>query len=297
MSSKGKIRESGIKEMRKSERIVTVVFSGLFMVAGLAACGHSKAGTPQSQESVEIADTLTPLPPVVGKLAASMVNGDAPAFASVVDYPLARPYPLKPVRDSVEMVDYFPVMVDDSIRNVVSRATRADWSLLGWRGWTLDGGQYLWVEDKLYSYPYLSEAELGLLKLVRRRDMATLPPDLRRDWKPVMCFVSDSGKEVFRIDERGDSGLYRLLVYDTPKHLNGNPAMNLEGRMRQEGTMQNRIFTFRGSNGEEAELYADDAQECQPGLTLRQGPESRPRNILLLPSYWLDLSEGTASPE
>ena len=47
------------------------------------------------------------------KINNSIINGDAAAFASMVDYPIRRKYPIKDIEDSATMVKFFPIIVDE----------------------------------------------------------------------------------------------------------------------------------------------------------------------------------------
>ena len=61
-------------------------------------------------------------------------KGNLPAIANLFAYPIKRPYPLPPIKDSAEFVQYGKIIFDDSIRQVLSETTIEDWEERGWRG-------------------------------------------------------------------------------------------------------------------------------------------------------------------
>lgn len=261
-----------------------IIFLSLITV--IASCARSpKPG----REEVNL-DMSAPVPEEVSIIAEAISEGNAELFASKVDYPLERPYPLRSIEDSLRMKEYFPVMVDDSIRNVVRNARRSDWTEAGWRGWTLDAGQYLWIDRKIYSYPYMSKAEKRLLNRAIDKDLATLPPYLRKGWIPVMALENADGTMVFRVDEKREGHEYRLLEYQNKpgdKIHSAKPKKEFHGEMRTEGTEQNRVFVFQNSSGERLTLQPDDTGE---GLFLtRKEAAHDEQEMQVNKVYWNDL--------
>ena len=59
-------------------------------------------------------------------------KGNLPAIANLFVYPIERPYPLPPIKDSAEFVQYGKIIFDDSIRQVLSETTIEDWEDRGW---------------------------------------------------------------------------------------------------------------------------------------------------------------------
>ena len=63
----------------------------------------------------------------------SIINGNSDALASIVDFPLWRPYPEKPITNAKELKAMFHILFDDSIRNDLKNYTAEDWQFVGWR--------------------------------------------------------------------------------------------------------------------------------------------------------------------
>lgn len=239
------------------------------------------------------ADNTPSYPEEVKSVADALLADSAAAFASAVNYPLDRPYPLHSIDDSVQMVQYYPTMIDDSLRRAVSSAPDSLWSLAGWRGWTLD--EYFWIDSgKIYSMDYLSQGEKQLLDSLRSMEIATLIPAMRYGWQPVTCMVDSSAETVFRIDRfiddpdsiPADSSLYRLAVYLITR-LDSVPDQLLYGHLDPEGSMGSRIYHFGDTNDISADFIPDLLDDPAPVLVITHKGHSRAYNAQR--SYWLDL--------
>ncbi|MDE6717230.1 MAG: hypothetical protein K2J70_03465, partial [Muribaculaceae bacterium] len=109
-----------------------------FIAAGtlFGSCG-SKGSSGMSDTTAVVTDSL---PADVTDIVDAVTKDDREKFSSRVNYPLARPYPLKDIEDEEEMKSYYQVMVDDSLKNVIAKSSGNDWSSEGWRGWTVEDG-------------------------------------------------------------------------------------------------------------------------------------------------------------
>lgn len=242
-------------------------------------------------------------PTEVRDVAEALLNDSAHAFASAVSYPLDRPYPLHSIVDSASMVDYYPTMVDDSLRQVISLAPDSLWVSDGWRGWTFDSGEYFHIDSgKIYEMDYLSKGERYLLDSLRREEIASLSPDMRRGWLPVTCAVDTSAATVFRIDRylhgsdtiAPDEPVYRLAIYRIAR-LDSAPSRMLYGIYDPEGSMGSRLYHFADSAGVTADYSPDFLEEDEPTMEINDnGKVSR---YHARRGYWLDMVRpATESP-
>ncbi|MBD5252423.1 MAG: hypothetical protein HDS49_05285 [Bacteroides sp.] len=234
-------------------------------------------------------------PDEVKSVADALIADSASAFASAVSYPLDRPYPLRSISDSAQMVRYYNTMVDDSLRHIVMEAPDSLWGLEGWRGWTLDNGEYFWIDSgKLYSMDYISEGEQLLLDSLRSEEIASLVPSMRKGWQPVTCVVDSSAETVFRIDRMiaspdtlpADSSIYRLAVYPISR-LDSIPDELLYGHLNPEGSMGSRIYHFGDTNNISADFTPDLLDDPAPALEITNKGVTRSYNAQR--GYWLDL--------
>lgn len=256
-----------------------IIFASAMLALGTSGCAR---GPKTRNEHLDLSGRA-PVSESVEKVAQAIVSDDARAFASMVDYPLERPYPLRNVEDFASMVDYYRVMVDDSIRNVVRESRRTDWNEAGWRGWTLDAGQYIWIEGKVYSYPYLSEAEKRLLIEAVELDISTLPPDLGSGWRPVMAVADDAGC-IYRLDSEDASDRYRMMRYRRKRLDPARPEKIFVGDLERQGTEQNRLFTLR--NGSETLIFMPD--DSGEGMKLVSNTGGRSATRIVRSVHWTD---------
>lgn len=255
-------------------------------LAGILTLGVIFAGCRQREREVS-ADRL---PEEVRPVALAIMKEKPEDFARNVEYPIERPYPLRNIDDSASMVRYYPTLVDDSLRTVVKTTPDSLWRQDGWQGWTLRDGQYFYIDNgKIYTVNYLSYREKQMLDSLRRAEISTLDPTLRKGWEPVACVVDTASGAVFRIDSRvvGDSVDYRLAGYRAGTDLSSKPTILLYGRMELEGSMGNRFYYFHDADGNKAEYSPDYAPEDSvPSLELDRHGKATYYNAR--PGYWLD---------
>ena len=270
-------------EVMKTNLHTLPVLAALAAVGGLlASCSGKKADEVRDHAS---------LPEEVEPVATAIINDSASQFAQAVYYPLERPYPLKSIEDSAQMVEYFPTLVDDSLRTEVSESPDTLWQQIGWRGWTLGDGSYLWIDDgKVYCVNYVSQRENVMLDSLRASEISTLAPSLREGWIPVLCAVDSVHEAVFRIDRDGseDNPVYRLAGYEGDCDLSATPVILLFGTLETEGSMATRYYNFKDSVGNTA-VYSPDVEsdDTLPALDITvRGDTSIYR---VHPAYWLDL--------
>lgn len=213
----------------------------------------------------------------------SISDGDARTFASLCVYPINRPYPIRAIGDSSTMVDYFPILADANLRNMVGKSKLDDWDYYGWRGWSLGDSTILWFDEGLQFIDYESPAETGLRKILAREEIMSLHPEFRGDWSPVETMVEIDGDRIFRIDVDKDG--YRLLEYDKPENMRGKPIIVMTGTMQSEGSADLITYSFTDSIGNIAEYSPDMEPPVKVIITPRKGPQ---KEYKVRRSYWRD---------
>lgn len=221
----------------------------------------------------------------LSNLMKALAEGDASGFAALCAYPIQRLYPLRCIEDSATMVDYFPVLVDDSLKKIAKKSSPKDWHNYGWRGWALGDSTILWYDDGLQFIDYESKAETGLRKMLAKNEIMTLSPELRDGWNPVETLVETDGNRVFRIDASDD--VFRLLEYERDGDLRGKPLMILIGSMSSEGSAGYRVFVFSDSVGKTKAEYLPDAEP--PVKIDITTPDKKLKSHHVRRGYWRDL--------
>lgn len=250
--------------------------AGLAIASSIMACGRKDKN-----------DEIEPLEPrpdsALRELMRSLREADAPGFAALCVYPIPRPYPLREIDDSVAMVEYFPVMVDDSLQNVMKRASLDDWESFGWRGWSMRDSQPVWFDEGVLFVDYESKAESALRKILAKEELMTLAPEYRDGWIPVASFAETDGPMIFRIDRSGE--VYRLMGFDNARDVSLAPTLILDGSLNEEGTALSQIYVF--SNGDTKAEYIPDSE---PPVYISVSTPSEEKKIEVTPIYWRDIT-------
>lgn len=255
-----------------------------YLAAFCAVCVMAACTTDNGSKETAGYDALMrndSIPQVVKNVVKAIYENDAALFAKEVGYPLQRPYPLKDIQNEAEMKDYYGIIVDDSLRNVVVNSGPEDWQKYGWRGYSLDDGFYIWVDESVYAVDYVSGKERQIIDSLLRVEKNSLPSQIRNGWEPVLTLISDDGANIYRIDrkvatEADSAPLYRLSVYDLSGDkvdLGKMPETLLEGHIEIEGSASVVSYVFPQKDGKEYVIYPDDPTEGTPTMTLPDGTE------------------------
>lgn len=273
-------------------------------VAAVSLALASAAGCGRKQEAENVSDS-TDIPSYVsdrpdGTLKAvsqSVAKADAKSFASMCDYPIIREYPLRDIPDSAKMVEYFPIMFDDSIRIAMDTMEPEHWENYGWRGWSPRENNEMWVDDKVYAVNYYSKAEIALRNVLAREEIESLAPELQNGWVPSFCLRDTANSVLYRVDFRSseepkyndesdprpENGEYRMSVYPKGSDLHRIPSIVLNGTMVSEGSAGIRIFTFTDSIGTKA-VYSPDSEN--PEVVFSRGDSIDVHPVTR--AYWRD---------
>lgn len=267
-------------EIRKS--IAYGLMLGVILGYG---CGR-KSSDNTSGPSGEASDTI---PGSVKELVKAVTDNDSTSFARLVSYPLQRPYPLHDIESEEEMRGYYACIVDDSLRNKISKSASHDWQQQGWRGWTLENGQYVWANESVYDIPYVSTYERHAIDSLSRSEIESIPESIRNGWKPVLCLLDTSTGQIMRIDERTDADNesdtdFRLALYPKADHLRDIPSRLLAGHRDIAGSATTVSFIFTDDMGEEIVIEPDAPDTGTPVMYL-----SGDSVVALKRAYWHEL--------
>lgn len=266
--------------------IIPLLLTIIVSAFTFGACGKQ----PVAESKVEEIENSDSLPASVKLLVKAVADGDSAAFASIVSYPLERPYPLRDIIDSTQMLGYYNVLVDDSLHHVLTTSAPDKWTELGWRGWTVNNGEYLWIDEKLYDVNYLSEKEISDRDRLIAEEIASLPSDMRDGWSPVIILTAPSDGSVYRIDSHkgpGDDNIYRLSIYAANDSLTGRPSLVLTGYREKEGTADVTTYHFTDEDGDTALYQADITNSDNPVLSFTL--KGKQTDLPVRKAYWQDL--------
>lgn len=265
-----------------------IQMTSLVLMATLSAalCDCTRHDSQNTQvAAIEASDSV---PVSVKKIVRAVADNDSDSFSELVSYPLQRPYPLKDIESKEEMISYYKVMVDDSLRNAVVKARPERWKEYGWRGWAIDDGKYLWVDDNLYDVQYLSKAERHALDSLVNAEVKSIDPDLREGWRPELCLRDAHQGTIYRLDTRttegSDADKYRLAVYNKKSKLRGRPSKVYRGKKEMEGSAGTVMYYFVDPAGGEITIEPDGSESANPILI-----SAKDSVLELQKAYWLDL--------
>ncbi len=260
----------------------SLVLAGIcFSSVAFTSCHDAKAEKDSSDSSY-----AEPRPDdALKELMRTLSENDAPGFAALCVYPIPRPYPLKSIDDSISMVDYFPIIADDSLRDYIRKSKLEDWESYGWRGWSVGDARPIWYDDGVQIIDYVSPAESGLQKILAREEIMSLAPQFREGWTPIMTLTEIDGDKVFRIDSKDDS--YRLMGYDNANHLRDIPSILMIGSVSKEGSAGYATYTFSDSTGSKAEFFPD--AEPPVKIFIKHPKLKKEDSYEVQPGYWRDI--------
>lgn len=261
-------------------RQIYIALFGCITLASLTGCSSGNSKSPEATcDTVAVADTVNTIKQKIKTITEAVRDNDARKFASVVNYPLQRPYPLHDVKNAGEMQKYYPTLVDNKLRKTVTQADSTDWNDMGWKGHVLGNGQMMVDEDGLYAVNYVSPAEASMRDSLRRAEIASLPETLRGAWTPVGAFYDATNSKVYRVDVLNDGRTYRLAEFPA-RNIRQKPLRVLTGTKNVEGSAESVSYNFQDG----VTLIPEDMQTGQP--VLQQGENSIPLQSV----YWLDLN-------
>lgn len=167
----------------------------------------------------------------------SIVEGDCEALASVTHFPIWRPYPEKDIENADELKSLFPILFDDSIKCMLKDYTYEDWKTCGWRGFTLDRGQYLWTDTLglLHYVTYQSEQLKALREQLTKEEYQDLNES--ENWITHDCLLSEDSTLFLRLEKMdGVERLHVLTREEHPylRHFTFNGTMEIQGSCRNE---------------------------------------------------------------
>lgn len=264
----------------------------LFVITSLllgCGCSSKSAAAPDDNSAVKAVMESDSVPESVKNFVQAVANDDEEAVSEMVSYPLQRPYPLHDITDASEMRKHYSEIIDDSIRKVVTKAGPERWKEYGWRGWSLDDGKYIWVDETVYDLQYVSQKERELIDSLTNEEINTIEPSIREGWKPVMCMINTKNGHIYRVDARvndadEDSDHYRLVVYDGHADLSGMPEKLLDGVKEHEGSIGNVLYKFNTNEGREIVIEPDAPDTGYPTLF-----EPNDSTTELERAYWHEL--------
>ena len=260
---------------------------------GFAGCGHRGVSENGGQE-IAAGDTITDLEELdedndfsdddafyydretLELVTNSIVGGDKETFASLVQYPVRREYPLRYILNKKEMVESFDRIFDKDFRTKLRSLGLKAWDLMGWRGFMLLDGD-IWCDGtEIIAINYVSPRERKTIEKFLERDRQSLHPSLQGPWRPVEIFVAKEGPYgTVRIDTDTTQcqSHYRLVLFERDAPAGAAPALCLDGNI--EALKWTRTIYFSGGNGYKASYteYSEEGDPLSPPQLFLSNPD------------------------
>ena len=176
----------------------------------------------------------------------SIINGDYEALASVTNFPIWRPYPEKEITNAQELKSQFHILFDDSIRRDLRNYTTEDWELMGWRGFMLNNGQYLWAdEDGHLSYINYESSKLTAYREQLRKEEYQMLNELP-GWTTGDCLVAVDSSVFLRLEEMDGVERLHIFTHDVNPY---RQHLVFNGTMESQGTCHNDVYWYACADG------------------------------------------------
>lgn len=182
----------------------------------------------------------------ISKLMLAIINGDADALAEVMSFPIYRRYPAKDIENAQELKKLFNILFDDSIKNVLKYATINDWDMVGWRGYMLYNGVYLWATEigTLHYINYESSKYKTYIKQLKKEERQKL--DESDLWVTIDCLVAIDSTVFLRLEEWDNAQRLHVFTHDENRN---TQHMVFNGIMETQGSCQNDCYWYACSEG------------------------------------------------
>lgn len=178
----------------------------------------------------------------------AIIDGDAEKLAYVIEFPIYQGYPLKDINNARELKQFFNILFDDSIKNVLQKASLDDWSPMGWRGCMLLDGEYLWTTEEglLHFVTYESQALKQYEQKMRMEEQKMRmeeQQDLNEstEWFTHSCYLAEDSSVFLRLETF--DGVERLHVF-TQSDIPYKRHLIFNGSVEYEGSCHNEVYWY-----------------------------------------------------
>jgi len=173
----------------------------------------------------------------------NILNENKINIAKTVTYPIYRPYPLKPIYNEEQFLNYYNILFDSEfISNFSDNSNYKNWNQVGWRGLMFNNGD-LWLSHhgNIFSINYCSEYEKNLRQIKINNFGKKLNSNIRDFSNPIAFIETQS---YYILVDYTNSG-YRYISWNKPREIIDTPNLVVEnGNIEQDGQLGNFFMSF-----------------------------------------------------
>ena len=159
--------------------------------------------------------------------------------ANLIQYPLARDQPLRPLKDSKEFMKHWDEYFDST---TIPSALAAKAGEYGWRGIALSGGIVWFKNGRIISINFQTKAYHAALLVAKKIDDLKLYVSARGYDK--LTFQCRTKTHFIRVQQHGAE--LRYFSWKTPAMISTKPTLELHGgKYDPQGTGGNFILKFK----------------------------------------------------
>lgn len=137
-------------------------------------------------------------------LTRAIVANDREAVGGLVEYPFPQPYPLKPILNEQEFIQYYDRIISPDLCKELQNSTVEDWHQKSWRGVYFKNGE-IWIRDKslmeedtidiskgykLYAINYPNPLQKAALDSLRKNERKIIGLDKNDSNAQQACYLS-----------------------------------------------------------------------------------------------------------
>ena len=133
-----------------------------------------------------------------------IIKNDRVSVAKSVEYPFPQPYPLKPILNEQEFIQYYDRIISPDLCKELQNSTAEDWNQKSWRGVYFKNGE-IWIRDKslmeedtidiskgykLYAINYPNPLQKAALDSLRQIERVIIGLEKNDNHAPQACYLS-----------------------------------------------------------------------------------------------------------
>ena len=177
-------------------------------------------------------------------------NNDCKGLSKIINYPLARKYPIKSIKNENDFLKNCNVIFDNNFRKKILNSdinNEDDWSEVGYKGIMFDNGK-IWLDNDGYviSVNYESDIEIEIREKLLLKDKENLYYTLKNYQENVGIY--ETKKYIFRLDKL-ENNSFRYSSWEKNSEMSTKPNIVVNNcNLIYSGSGGNHSYTCKNEN-------------------------------------------------